>query len=256
MEWVIAVLPPLACGFVIGFLICYTGVGGGALVIPALVLLFGLPPSAAVGTASVYATATKIAAGAEHWRIGNINGRLCALFVAAAAPGVLLTALAINYFSQQAEWEEALQTFLRYLIVAVIALALLLAQIKPTARRAGKTFLLLTAVTVGVLMGATGIGGGVLIAPALLLLSEESPKRVVGASIIIALALSALTALVYAGGGQVDYALAAWMTLGSLLAIIPAGKLLRKSSQHMVRKSLNGLIAVALLLMLWSGGSQ
>ena len=56
------------CGFVMGFLICFTGVGGGVLIIPAIVYFFDLDVSVAIGTASVYATLTKIVAGVEHVR--------------------------------------------------------------------------------------------------------------------------------------------------------------------------------------------
>lgn len=247
-EWIASALPQLICGFVIGFLICYSGVGGGALIIPVLVVLFALPPSIAVGTASVYATATKVFAGAEHWRTGNINRKLCAVFALAAAPGVVISAAAVNYFAQGED--PSFQTVLRYLIAAAIIISLLLAQFSPK-QGASSRMLPAAAFAVGVLMGATGIGGGVLIAPALLLLSGETPKRVVGASIIIALALSALTAIIYASGGQVQYDTALWMTVGSLLAIPPASYVLRLSSQKTVRRVLTLLILIALILLLF-----
>ena len=241
----------LICGFIIGFLICYSGVGGGALVIPAMVVFFDVSPSVAVGTASVYAAVAKIGAGVSHWRDGNINGRLCAMFSLAAVPGVALSAAAVNYYTDSGG--ESFQEWLRYGIMAAILLALLSAQFRPAAGAAfSRRWLLAAAFVVGAIMGATGVGGGVLIVPVLLLLSGESPKRIVGASIIIALLLSALTALIYAGGGQINYVLAAWMTAGAFLAIIPATAALRRSSQTMVRHTLNIVIVLALLLMVQS----
>ena len=250
MEWILAGLPPLLFGFAAGFLICYSGVGGGAVVVPAVIVFFAQPVSVAVGTASIYAAATKIAAGIAHWKSGNVNGKLCAIFAAAAAPGVLLSAALVAYFSQLPEIKESFQTGLRYFIAAVIALSLAAAQFRPAAGARALPALLFSAFMTGAVMGATGIGGGVLIIPALLLLSGESPKRIVGASIIIALALSALTAAVYAGGGQINIPLAAWMTAGSLLSIKPASWALNRSSQKTVRRALNTVIAAALLLML------
>ncbi|MBE8158543.1 MAG: sulfite exporter TauE/SafE family protein [Betaproteobacteria bacterium] len=248
MEWILSGAPQLLCGFAVGFLICYSGVGGGAIVIPAIVVLFGVPASVAVGTASVFAAATKIAAGAEHWRRGNINGKLCAAFTAAAAPGVLLSAGLVAHYA--GDLGESFQTGLRYCIAAAIALSLAAAQFRPAAGGGRRAAFLPAAFAVGVVMGATGVGGGVLIIPALLLLSDETPKRVVGASIIIALALSALTAAVYFGGGQINLSLALWMTAGALLAIKPAAQALAASSQKTVRRVLNAVIASALLLML------
>ncbi|MGU9951543.1 MAG: sulfite exporter TauE/SafE family protein [Gammaproteobacteria bacterium WSBS_2016_MAG_OTU1] len=251
MEFFISGLPMLACGFIIGFLICYSGVGGGALVIPAAILFFGMPPSIAIGTASIYAATTKIVAGVEHWRIGNVPWKLCGIFIVAAAPGVLLAAVPINYFSQQ-EGAEEIQTLLRYLVAAAIALSLIGGQLRTKEGvKVSRPLFVITAFFIGAMMGATGIGGGILIIPALFLLSDESAKRIVGASIIIALVLSSLAALIYAGGGQIDYVFAGWMLVGSLLAIAPASIALRRSSQTIVRKILNVLIVIALILMLW-----
>lgn len=254
MESLAFALAPLACGFVIGFLIYYSGVGGGALVIPAMIVLFQTEPSVAVGTASVYAAATKIFAGIGHWRDGNVNARLCLRFSLFAAPGVLCAAPLVAYFAQSGDesFRELFQNGLRYAIAAAVAISLFAAQFRPAAGMSPK-LLPPAGFLVGVLMGATGVGGGVLIVPALLLLSAENPKRVVGASIIIALALSALTAFIYAGGGQIDYPLALWMSAGSILAIAPAARLLRASSQKTVRRTLHILIFIALLLMLFGG---
>lgn len=249
MEILSAALPQMACGFIIGFLIVYSGVGGGALVIPAMLLFFDTSPSLAIGTASVFATMTKAAAGIQHWRIGNVNVRLCALFSASAVPGVLITAATVNYYAQNGD--ESFQQFLRYLIATAVVLSLVTAQFRPSTSARSPVLLMVAGFVVGAVMGATGVGGGVLIVPALLLLSNETPKRVVGASIVIALLLSAATAAVYAGGGQIDYSLAGWMTVGALLAIVPATKVLRASSQKTVKIIIHVLIVVALLLMLW-----
>lgn len=248
-EWILSGVPQFLCGFAVGFLIAYSGVGGGAVVIPAMIVLFGEPAAAAVGTASIYAAATKTAAAAEHWRGGNVNGKLCAKFTAAAAPGVLLSAAAVAFFSRHEELGESFQTGLRYFIAAVIALSLAAAQFRPAAGGRTRAALMPAAFAVGAVMGATGVGGGVLIIPALLLLSGETPKRIVGASIVIALALSALAALVYWGGGQINFPLAAWMTAGSLLAVKPAAHALRLSSQKTARRVLILATAAALLLM-------
>ena len=249
MEVLSAALPQIVCGFFIGFLIVYSGVGGGALVIPVMLLLFDTPPSLAIGTASVFATMTKTAAGMQHWRIGNVNVRLCALFASAAIPGVLITSVTVNYYAQAGE--ESFQQFLRYLIAAAVIVSLAAAQFRPSTTASAPALLLSAGFVVGAVMGATGVGGGVLIVPALLLLSNETPKRVVGASIVIALLLSAVTAVVYAGGGQIDYGLAAWMTVGAMLAVVPATKLLRVSSQKTVKIIVHVLIVIALFLMLW-----
>ena len=246
----------LLCGFVVGFLICFTGVGGGVLVIPAVSFFFDQPPSVAVGTAGVYAALTKIIAGAEHARIGNINYRLFARVAVAAAPGALLAAAAVNAaLLLRPELKDQLQAALRGAVIAAILLSLYFAQFRPrvVSGREKKAPLLVGSFAVGVVMGLTGVGGGVLIAPLLMVLGGETPKRIVGASILIALALSALSAAVYAGGGQVNYELALWMSAGSLMAAPLGSRLLRRVSEEFVRRALVGLILSAAALMAVGG---
>ena len=255
MDGIISIIPYLACGFVIGFLIAYSGVGGGALVIPVFVTLFDLSPALAVGTASVYATITKATAGFGHWRSHNINQRLCMTFSVVAIPGVLISAIGVNFllqhFEKQPQALETMQTTLVYLIALAIALSLIIAQYRPTGtKKISPAWLAIAAFIVGLVMGLTGVGGGVLIVPSLLLLTDEPPKRVVGNSIVIALVLSLLTAIIYTGGGKADYELALWMSVGSFLSIKPAMLLLQKSSEKTVRYALNVLIVIALVLML------
>ena len=255
MDFVALAPQALLCGFVVGFLICLTGVGGGVLVIPVVAFFFDQPPSVAVGTAGLYAALTKIIAGAEHARIGNINYRLFARVTAAAAPGALLAAVAVNAMLRlRPELQNEMQDGLRGAVVIAILLSLFFSQFKTASisnsTRTEKTApLLVGAFAVGAVMGLTGVGGGVLIAPLLLLLGGETPKRIVGASILIALALSALSAAVYAGGGQVNYQLALWMSAGSLLATPLGSRVLRRVSEEFVRRALIGLILIAAVLM-------
>lgn len=259
MEWAlflgdVPVGGALACGFAIGWLICFTGVGGGVLVIPALTFFFGLPVSAAVGTASVYTALTKIMAGAEHVRIGNVDYAMFAKITGAALPGLVAAAAAINYLlASHPDSEAQVQEALRLAVIAAIVISLLLIVVKKRPAALPRGAAAGGGLGIGLMMGATGIGGGVLIAPALLLLGCAPAKRVVGTSILIALVLSGLTALLYAAGGQVVWAQAFWMAAGSLLATPLASRALRRVSEAAVQRSLLLLILVAVLLMLGSG---
>ena len=246
------------CGFVMGFLICFTGVGGGVLIIPAIVYFFDLDVSVAIGTASVYATLTKIVAGVEHVRIGNVNFRLFTRLSIAAVPGVVTAAVAVNYLLTDDELGGMIQESLRLAVIAAIFLSLLFMLVQPkdgepkSHADSRPAFVLpVCGVVIGLVMGATGIGGGVLIVPALLLAANETPKRIVGTSILTALALSALTALIYIGGGQTDWTLALWMSAGSLLAVPLGSLLLRRVSQTFVRRSLIALVLLAATLMIF-----
>ena len=275
MDFFAAAPEALLCGFVVGLLICFTGVGGGVLVIPAVAFFFDQTPSAAVGTAAVYAAAAKTMAGMEHARIRNINYKLFARVAIAAAPGALVAAAAVNAtLAFRPDFHATLQETLRVAVIAAILMSLWFACRKTNDRKTddgngGKSGEALSqdsrqakkrtvplacgSFAVGVAMGLTGVGGGVLIVPLLMAFSGESPKRIVGASILIALALSALSAAVYAGGGQVNWELALWMSAGSLVATPVGSRLLRRASEEVVRRSLIALILVAAGLMAAGG---
>lgn len=241
----------LACGFAMGFLIAFSGVGGGVLVIPALSFFFGLPVSAAIGTASAYTALTKVFAAAEHWRRGNIHFALFWRFLAGAAPGAILTAAAINLtLNRHPQYREMVEGSLNVLVIAAIAAAIFFMFFVKSKDNNKQSPGMITAsgFGIGMIMGATGIGGGVLIVPALLA-GGELPKRVVGTSIIIALALSALSALVYASGGQVRFDLMLWMLAGSVAAAPVGGYALHRVSELFVRRALVVVVSAALIMM-------
>ena len=247
------IIEALLWGVAMGFLICFTGVGAGVLVVPIISLFFGLPTSAAIGTASIYSTLTKIAAGIEHVRIRNVNYALFRAISVSAVPGILISAIGINatltYYPQ---YTEAIQAILTKAVVAAIALSLVLVlfQAEKKIQHVSSRWAHVIGFFIGLLMGTTGIGGGVLIVPALFLIGKETPKRVVGTSIAVALLLSGVTAIIYAGGGQADYTLALLMVAGSLIGI-PLGSLgLRRASQTFLRYCVIITIAAALIISL------
>jgi hypothetical protein len=86
MEWLYP--PP---GFVAGAVVGLTGMGGGSLMTPLLILLFGVPPLTAVGTDLLYAAVTKTAGTAIHSSRGNVDWSVAALQAAGSIPATMLT---------------------------------------------------------------------------------------------------------------------------------------------------------------------
>ena len=252
----------LLAGFLMGFLIYFTGVGGGVLVVPILIFFFALPAAVAVGTAAAYSLITKIMAGGGHWRAGNVNAALFKKIMFGAAPAALAAAGAVNYsvsLGAAANASAAIDVT-RYLealiiVVIIVALALTALRARGDGRGAPAWAVGLMGVFIGAAMGATGIGGGVLIIPALYVIGGATPKQVVGTSVLIALCLSALTAAVYAGGGQFDWRLALWMSVGSLAGVPLAARLFRRVSDAAVLRCVLTAMAAALALMIlrWTG---
>ena len=84
-------------GFVVGALVGLTGVGGGSLMTPVLVLLFGFPPSVAVGTDLLYAAITKASGTAIHSLNGTVDWRIVKHLATGSLPATLMTLIALKY---------------------------------------------------------------------------------------------------------------------------------------------------------------
>jgi uncharacterized protein len=83
-------------GLVVGFIVGLTGVGGGSLMTPILVLLFGIHPATAVGTDLLYAGATKAVGTAVHGRNGAVSWRIVGLLAAGSVPASAATLLVLH----------------------------------------------------------------------------------------------------------------------------------------------------------------
>ena len=244
-------LHALAFGFLSGALILMTGVGAGVIVVPGLIALFGMPPSLAIGTASVFSVLTKIMAGLSHLRQGNVSKTLSLSFGRIALPATICAALLVNgLLAWLPEARGSIQLSLKVAVVlaAASAMALMfLPGLNLAMRQTGPYFL---PTLCGALVGATGVGGGVLIVPALMTMSTETAKRVVGTSVVLGLVLSIATGLVYGAAGALAWRVALVMTAGALVAMPVAGHLFKRASEKQVKALSAVLIAISVVAML------
>jgi uncharacterized membrane protein YfcA len=243
-------LHALAFGFVSGALILVTGVGAGVLVVPGLITMFGLPPAQAVGTASVFAVLTKVMAGLSHLLAGNVSGPLSASFLRAALPATLTVAVLVNlalaHFPGQA---ARMQLGLKLAVLLAAASALAVACVPALTNRLGAAAGRTLALVCGVLVGGTGVGGGVLIVPTLMTASREPVKRVIGTSVVLGLVLSAATGVVYGTSGTLAWRTALLMSAGALTSLPVAGHYFRQATGQHVRLLSVLLIGVSVAAM-------
>lgn len=265
----------LVLGLVIGFCIGLTGVGGGVLVLPALTVALGLPPSVAVGTASLYAFITKIVASYSHHRLGNVHWRAVKLMLVGAVPACLAVAWWVNWMlgrlKGNAEASEAFQAgqgVLLSVVVLAAAAYMIVQEIRhrlrprdaadsaeeeelmavPVAGHCGNPVLAVGGgLLIGGLVGATSIGGGVILVPLLFAIFRTTPRQTVGTSIVIALVLTLVTALIYGKGGQLD--LATGLVMG--VAAFAGARLGAKFSSRMPHDLLRMILAA---IVVFSGG--
>ena len=242
-------------GFVVGILIGLTGVGGGSLMTPLLVLLFNFHPATAVGTDLLYASITKTVGSAAHgWR-GTVDWRIVGRLAAGSVPASLLT-LGVLYKLGSPS------AFVAHVITMVLGAALVLTacaiifrtsilafaasrrSVENPARTAVATIGLGAAL--GVLVSLTSVGAGALGVTALLLLYPKLPiRRIVGTDIAHAVPLTLIGGLGHWLIGSVDLHLLGSLLIGSIPGVIIGSAL----AGRMADKALQPILAVILLIV-------
>ncbi len=217
-------------GFCVSLLVGMTGVGGGSLMTPLLILLFGIHPASAVGTDLLFAAGTKTAGTLVHGLNGTIDWRLVARLAAGSIPMTALTLVALSCFGIDSGAARGLiTTVLGGALMATAAvlifrkrlLALRTAYIgELDPRRAGALTVLLGAV-LGVLVSISSVGAGALGVTAIILLYPKLPMpRVVGSDIAHAVPLTLVAGIGHWALGSIDWHLLGALLTGSIPGII------------------------------------
>jgi uncharacterized membrane protein YfcA len=244
-----------ASGFVVGMLVGLTGVGGGSLMTPLLVLLFKFHPATAVGTDLLYAAATKTVGSAVHgWR-NTIEWPVVRRLAYGSVPGAAVTLLALSYLGAQSKAQAAvITTVLGVALLLTSATVLFRPQILAFAQKRlrepspGRVAVLtvITGLILGVLVSLTSVGAGALGVTALLLLYPRLPTvRVVGSDIAHAVPLTLVAGLGHWMIGTVDGHLLVSLLCGSIPGII-CGSLLATRAPDML---LRPILAITLILV-------
>jgi uncharacterized membrane protein YfcA len=123
MEFPVAITPlAVLSGFVVGLLVGVTGVGGGSLMTPILILLFGTHASTAVGTDLLYAAATKSAGSIAHGLGKTVDWSITLRLAAGSLPGVVLTIVALYLAGIRGDSSSRLITANPWLVEAVVVI--------------------------------------------------------------------------------------------------------------------------------------
>lgn len=246
----------VAAGALTGLLVGLTGVGGGALMTPLLLLVFGVAPMAAVGTDLWFAAITKLFATRIHHYHGLIDWQVVKRLWCGS-----LTASALTVFWMKLHpVDGAVIALLQFAIAAAVivtALGMLLQkQLQQIGRRLratnGKQFkamqavcTVLAGVVLGVLVTLTSVGAGALGAVFLAYLYplRLTPPRLIATDIAHAIPLALLAGLGHLLLGNVDFALLGSLLLGSIPAVIVGSNLAVRLPHALLR----GMLAAALL---------
>jgi len=225
------ILPLVAAGFGVGFLIGLTGVAGAALMTPLLISTFGVSPQIAVGTDLLYASITKIAAVWRHQLTGHIVWRLVLTLALGSIPAALSLIVILALLSIDTASLARVMTLGLGIVLPASALAILIRPLVTRGRngdgedRGQSRARIFATVLLGAVLGfaltLTSVGAGAFDVPVLALLYPLlATKRVVGTDIAHAAALAFVAGLGHAGLGNVDFSLLLALLAGSIPGIL------------------------------------
>lgn len=240
-------------GLAVGFIVGLTGVGGGSLMTPLLVLVFGIHPATAVGTDLLYASVTKSAGAWVHARRGNVDWKLVGAMAAGSVPAALATIAALHLLGIDSKSTSGVITVSLGVAILLTAVALLFKErLTRLARRPGggewrarHAYLAagITGAVIGVLVSLSSVGAGALGVTALFwLFPAMATVRIVGSDIAHAVPLTAVAGLGHFALGTVDLTLLGSLLLGSLPGIWIGSHLSSRVPEHWLRPMLASLL--------------
>jgi hypothetical protein len=242
-------------GLGIGVLVGMTGMGGGSLMTPLLILIFGIQPTTAIGTDIFYSAITKTVGGWRHFRMKTVNMELVKWLSFGSVPAAVL-GVAIVSVLQDHIGEERLNSLVyavlggTLLMVGVITLtrALILRDLvverdRFEVERRHKIAAILIGATTGFVIGITSAGSGTVIAILLIAVYRLAPKKVVGTDVFHAAILLWAAGIAHIVGGNVDFGLAANILIGSIPGVVIGAALSDRAPQGFIRTAL-GLVLV------------
>lgn len=241
----------LLFGTLCGLLILLSGVGAGVVIVPGLMLIFEVAPATAVGTASLASVLIKVLATYSHGRESRVDWALCKNFSFWAVPSCLFMAIAITQLLRTS-WGASIQDGVKVLVLVAAGFALLASLRPQILMHFGQWIGRLMPTACGAMVGATGVGGGVLIVPTLRLMSKEDIKVVVGTSTVIGLLLSICTGLVFGGSGHLEPSLAFLVTLGGGVGVFMGRSLASLLSSRAINSLVYTLIIFSMINMGYS----
>lgn len=258
MDWALVL-----CGFVVGILVGFTGMGGGSVMTAMLILFFGVHPVTAVGTDLLFAAVTKTVGARVHSGKGNVAWRVVGLLALGSVPGTIITLLALSKMPLHdpmvvrgiklaigfALLISGLSMLFGRNLVATDAVSS--GDVRPSAVRAVLTVAL--GLLLGVLVSLTSVGAGAIGLVVLRhLYPNIPPVRLVGSDIAHAVPLTLLAGSGHWLLGDVNWLMLVVLLAGSIPGIMIASHCAHRIAERYLRRVLGLLllsIAMSLLVM-------
>jgi uncharacterized membrane protein YfcA len=251
-----------ASGLGVGLLVGLTGVGGGSLMTPLLVLLFGVHPATAVGTDLLYAAVTKATGTLVHGLKGSIDWRVTGRLAAGSVPAAAITLWLLQRYGMHSSATMSLIQHVLGVALLITSIALVfrpklvaLATRKPREVSPARTVLLtvLTGAVLGALVSLTSVGAGAIGVTVLLLLYPAlATSRIVGSDIAHAVPLTLVAGMGHWLLGSVDVAMLLSLLIGSLPGIALGSHLSSRSPEALLRNLLAAVLVLVGVRLAWA----
>lgn len=251
-------LAAVVSGFLTGVIVGMTGVGGGAIMTPVLILLLGVAPHTAVGTDLVFATITKLVAVRVHQSRGTIDWQVVRRLAAGSLPAAVTVLLLMYGLSlSRGAGNVILPALGAALVLTSLAMIFrgtlhgvgkkLRSSIPQSFKRAQPGMTVLAGIVLGAMVALTSIGAGALGATMLVYLYPYrlTPAKLVGTDLAHAIPLALVAGLGHLALGNVDFGLLGWLLLGSLPGVWIGAHAGLRAPDGLVRNA----IAIVLLVV-------
>jgi uncharacterized membrane protein YfcA len=242
-------------GFLIGAIVGLTGMGGGSLMTPILVILFGFKPTYAVGTDIVHGAIFKSFGAVRHRRLGTVHARLTVWMFLGSGPLSLLGVYVSHHIHAESQMSYAVggalvagglgflaKSFVKRGIKASDAPFLLTTRDKAIAVAIGAVF--------GFVVGLTSVGSGTFFGLVMVLVYPLTMPKIVGTDIFHAAALLWVAGVGHMVAGNVDYHATAWLLTGSIPGVLLSSRFTVKLPDIILRVALGTILLLSGLKLL------
>jgi uncharacterized protein len=242
-------------GFGVGLLVGMTGVGGGSLMTPLLILLFGIHPATAVGTDLLYASATKAGGSLVHGIARNIEWSAVRRLAAGSVPTTMVTLAALSFMDLESQAASSLITLVLSGALLATAGALIFrsaivrfhrSRFQTLGTRHTAIVTVIVGAILGMLVAVSSVGAGAIGVIALIILYPRLPMaRIIGSDIAHAVPLTLIAGVGHWMIGTIDWHIFGSLLVGSLPGIILGSYI----AIHVPESALRLLLAATLIVV-------
>jgi uncharacterized membrane protein YfcA len=248
-------------GLLIGSIVGLTGMGGGSLMTPILVILFGFKPTYAVGTDILHGAIFKSFGAIRHRRLGTVHARLTLWMFAGSGPlslaGVGVATLIKHHYGESAQSIESYAVGAALVAggIGFLAKSFIKRGMQPNDRpfiltRRDKVLAVIIGAFFGFVVGLTSVGSGTFFGLVMVLVYPLTMAKIVGTDIFHAAALLWVAGVGHMIGGNVDYHATAWLLTGSIPGVLISSRFTVRLPDIVLRLSLGTILVLSGLKLL------